>query len=144
MIHKDLFRSLRVLGSVGNKIHHQTTQITKLLKAGTIRTEKTKYRDCEDQIPGLTAGPNEKNSRDFQSHGWATALEFSIAQANFHSPWATGRVLVFIPVKHIFFMFGLKNEKLILLIHVVVLYIYKQTDRRTDRQTDMYRSSSII
>ena len=34
------------------------------------------------------------------------------------------------------FMFGLKNEKLILLIHVVVLFIYKQTGRRTDRQTD--------
>ena len=34
------------------------------------------------------------------------------------------------------FMFGLKNEKLILLIHVVVLFIYKQTERRTDRQTD--------
>ena len=34
------------------------------------------------------------------------------------------------------FMFGLKNEKLILLIHVVVFIIYKQTDRRTDRQTD--------
>ena len=33
-------------------------------------------------------------------------------------------------------MFGLKNEKLILLIHVGVLFIYKQTDRRTDRQTD--------
>ena len=33
-------------------------------------------------------------------------------------------------------MFGLKNEKLILLIHVVVLFTYKQTDRRTDRQTD--------
>ena len=31
-------------------------------------------------------------------------------------------------------MFGLKNEKLILLIHVVVLFIYKQTDRQTDRQ----------
>ena len=31
-------------------------------------------------------------------------------------------------------MFSLKNEKLILLIHVVVLFIYKQTDRRTDRQ----------
>ena len=30
------------------------------------------------------------------------------------------------------FMFGLKNEKLILLIHVVVLFIYKQTDRRID------------
>ena len=29
MIHKDLFRSSRVLGSVGNKIHHQTTTITK-------------------------------------------------------------------------------------------------------------------
>ena len=34
------------------------------------------------------------------------------------------------------FMFGLKKEKLILLLHVVVLFIYKQTDRRTDRQTD--------
>ena len=34
------------------------------------------------------------------------------------------------------FMFGLKNEKLILLIHVVVLFINKQTDRRTDKQTD--------
>ena len=34
-------------------------------------------------------------------------------------------------------MFGLKNEKLILLIHVVVLFIYKQTDRRTDRQMDI-------
>ena len=34
------------------------------------------------------------------------------------------------------FMFGLKNEKLILLIPVVVLYIYKQTDRRTERQAD--------
>ena len=34
------------------------------------------------------------------------------------------------------FMFGLKNEKLILLIHVVVLFIYKQTDSRTDRQID--------
>ena len=46
-------------------------------------------------------------------------------------------------------MFGLKNEKLILLIHVVVLFIYKHTDRRTDRQTDrsfadVYRSYSII
>ena len=44
-------------------------------------------------------------------------------------------------------MFGLKNEKLILLIHVVVLFIYKQTYRQTDRQIDflqMYRSSSII
>ena len=39
-------------------------------------------------------------------------------------------------MKHIFFMFGLKNEKLIILMHVVVLFIYKQTDRRTDRQTD--------
>ena len=38
-------------------------------------------------------------------------------------------------MKHIS-MFGLKNEKLILLIHVAVLFIYKQTDRRTDRQTD--------
>ena len=42
------------------------------------------------------------------------------------------------------FMFGLKNEKLILLIHVVVLlFIYKQTDRRTDRRINllqMYRS----
>ena len=41
------------------------------------------------------------------------------------------------------FMFGLKNEKLILLIHVVVLFIYKQTDERTDRWIDllhMYRS----
>ena len=41
------------------------------------------------------------------------------------------------------FMFGLKNEKLILLMHVVVLFIYKQTDRRTDRQIDLlqvYRS----
>ena len=38
-------------------------------------------------------------------------------------------------MKHIF-MFGLKNEKLILLIYVVVLFIYKQTDRRTDRQMD--------
>ena len=47
MIHKDLFRSSRVLGSVGNKIHHQTTTITKLLKPGTIRTEKTKYWDCK-------------------------------------------------------------------------------------------------
>ena len=35
------------------------------------------------------------------------------------------------------FMFGLKNEKLILLIHVSVLFIYKQTDRRTDRQTEL-------
>ena len=36
-------------------------------------------------------------------------------------------------------MFGLKNEKLILLIHVdlVVLFINKQTDRRTDRQMDI-------
>ena len=34
------------------------------------------------------------------------------------------------------FMFGLKNESLILLMHVVVLFINKQTDRRTDRQTD--------
>ena len=34
------------------------------------------------------------------------------------------------------FMFGLKNEKLILLIHVVVLFIYKQTDRQTNGQTD--------
>ena len=34
-------------------------------------------------------------------------------------------------------MFGLKNEKQILLIHVVVLFIYKQTDRRTDRQLDI-------
>ena len=34
------------------------------------------------------------------------------------------------------FMYGLKYEKLILLIHVVVLFIYKQTDRRTDRQID--------
>ena len=33
-------------------------------------------------------------------------------------------------------MFGLKNEKLIILMHVVVLFIYKQTDRRSDRQTD--------
>ena len=43
------------------------------------------------------------------------------------------------------FMFGLKNEKLILLInHVVVLFIYnRQTDERTDRLIDllqMYRS----
>ena len=42
------------------------------------------------------------------------------------------------------FMFGFKNEKLIPLIHVVVLSIYKQqTDERTDRQIDllqMYRS----
>ena len=29
-------------------------------------------------------------------------------------------------MKHTFFMFGLKNEKLILLIHVVVLFSYKQ------------------
>ena len=51
--------------------------------------------------------------------------------------------------KHIFFMFGLKNEKLILLIHVVVLFIYnlkitsRQTDEWTDRLIDllqMYRS----
>ena len=35
------------------------------------------------------------------------------------------------------FMFGLKSEKLILLIHVVVLFIYNQTDRRTDRQMDI-------
>ena len=34
-------------------------------------------------------------------------------------------------------MFGLKNEKQILLIHVVVLFIYKQTDRRRDRQLDI-------
>ena len=34
-------------------------------------------------------------------------------------------------------MFGLKNEKLILLIHVVVLFIYKQTDRQRDRQMDI-------
>ena len=34
------------------------------------------------------------------------------------------------------FMFGLKNGKFILLIHVVVLFIYKQTDERTDRQID--------
>ena len=33
------------------------------------------------------------------------------------------------------FMFGLKNEKQ-LLIHVVVLFIYKQTDRQTDKRTD--------
>ena len=39
------------------------------------------------------------------------------------------------PETHIF-MFGLKNEKLILLIHVVVLFIYKQTDRQMDRQTE--------
>ena len=43
------------------------------------------------------------------------------------------------------FMFGLKNEKLILLIHVVVLFISlsRQTDERTDRRIDflqMYRS----
>ena len=45
------------------------------------------------------------------------------------------------------FMFGLKHEELILLIHVVVLFIYKQTDRQTDEWTDrqidllqMYRS----
>ena len=37
-------------------------------------------------------------------------------------------------LSHIF-MFGLKNEKQ-LLIHVVVLFIYKQTDRQTDGQTD--------
>ena len=39
------------------------------------------------------------------------------------------------------FMLGLKNEMLILLIHVVVLFNYKQTDRHG--QTDllqMYRS----
>ena len=44
------------------------------------------------------------------------------------------------------FMFGLENEKQ-LLIHVVVLFIYKQTDRQTNGQTDllqMYRSNSII
>ena len=35
------------------------------------------------------------------------------------------------------FMFGLKNEKLIVLLHVVVLFIYKQTDRRRDRQMDI-------
>ena len=34
------------------------------------------------------------------------------------------------------FMFGLKIKKVILLIHVVVIFIYNQTDRRTDRQTD--------
>ena len=35
------------------------------------------------------------------------------------------------------FMFGLKNKKLILLIHVVVLFIYKQTDKQTDRWIDL-------
>ena len=34
------------------------------------------------------------------------------------------------------FMFGLKNEKLILLILVVLLFVYKQADRQTDRQMD--------
>ena len=34
------------------------------------------------------------------------------------------------------FKFGLKNEKLKLLIHVVILFIYKQTDIQTNRQTD--------
>ena len=50
MIHKDLFRNSRVLGSVGNKIHHQTTTITKLLKPRlsvpkklNTRTVNTKY-----------------------------------------------------------------------------------------------------
>ena len=45
-------------------------------------------------------------------------------------------------------MFGLKNEKLLLLIHVVVLFISsRQTDEQTDKWIDllqMYRSSSII
>ena len=42
-------------------------------------------------------------------------------------------------------MFGLKNEKLILLIHVVVLFIYKQTDRRTDRQIiDLVQSFNYL
>ena len=34
-------------------------------------------------------------------------------------------------------MFGLKNEKLIQLIHVVVLFIYKQADSRSDRHMDI-------
>ena len=37
------------------------------------------------------------------------------------------------------FMFGLKNEKLILLIHVVVVYIYKRTYERIDRRIDLCR-----
>ena len=41
------------------------------------------------------------------------------------------------------FMFGLKNEKLILLIHVVVLIIYKQTDRQTDGRTDRQMDRSF-
>ena len=38
-------------------------------------------------------------------------------------------------MKHIFLCLALKM-KVYILIHVVVLFIYKQTDRRTDRQTD--------
>ena len=41
------------------------------------------------------------------------------------------------------FMFGLKNEKLILLIHVVVLFIYKQTDRRTEKRIDLMQMYTL-
>ena len=37
----------------------------------------------------------------FHSHRWVTVWEFSIAHPIFHSPWATGRVGVFIPAVEI-------------------------------------------
>ena len=40
-------------------------------------------------------------------------------------------------------MVGLKNEKLMLLIHVVILFIFKQTDRQTDRRIDLLQVQSF-
>ena len=45
----------------------------------------------------LNTGIYRKIFRDFSLDRWAIVWEFSIAHPIFHSPWATGRVGVFIP-----------------------------------------------
>ena len=44
-------------------------------------------------------------------HRWATVWEFSIAHPIFHSPWATGRVIVFMPGQIGYIGFSIEKVK---------------------------------
>ena len=53
------------------------------------------FPQCFQYVPNVDVYRNF--SRDDRPLCWAIVCDFSVVQTDFQSPWATGRVLVFIP-----------------------------------------------